>query len=164
MITSLIIAWIPLLTLVLAACVQELLIPLEAWSVFRPDLVLVGLFYWRLHRPDRCTIPLVFCIGILVDTLSGTSLGLNTFSKTLLVLLIDRFGRRLRTLGFVHLLAGLLMAALLDAAIQMLLMSLLQGLHVRWPLLLGRPIATLLVAPLWFSMLIYIHHWWLENV
>ncbi len=164
MIASLIIAWIPALTLILAVGVQELVIPLEAWSVFRPDLVLIGLFYWRLYRPDRCTISLVFAVGILVDTLSGTTLGLNAFSKTVMMVLIGRFGRRLRSMEFVYLLHGILVAALLEAAIQMVLMSLLKGFDVRWPLLLGRPIATLLIAPLWFSLLIYIHHWWLENV
>ncbi|MEO5362906.1 MAG: rod shape-determining protein MreD [Magnetococcus sp. DMHC-8] len=163
MIASLIIAWIPAMTLILAVGVQEMVIPLEAWSVFRPDLVLIGLFYWRLYRPDRCTIPLVFAIGVLVDTLSGTLLGLNAFSKTLLVVLIGRFGRRLRSAEFVHLLVGILLAALLEAAIQTLLMSLLKGFYGRWPLILGRPLATLLIAPLWFSLLIYIHHWWLEE-
>lgn len=164
MIASLIIAWIPALTLVLAIGIQELVIPLEAWSVFRPDLVLIGLFYWRLYRPDRCGVPLVFAVGLLVDTLSGITLGLNAFAKTLLVLLIGRFGRRLRSMDFSHLLLGIFFAAVLDAAIQWLLVSLLKGYDVRWPLLLGRPVATLLIAPLWFSLLIYIHHWWLENV
>ncbi|MBF0461482.1 MAG: rod shape-determining protein MreD [Magnetococcales bacterium] len=164
MIASLIIAWIPALTLILAVGIQELVIPLEAWSVFRPDLVLIGLFYWRLYRPDRCTIPLVFAIGLLVDTLSGTALGLNAFSKTFLLLLISRFGRRLRVMEFVYLLPLILAAALLDATLQMVLMSLLKGVYGRWPLLLGRPVATLLIAPLWFSLLIYIHHWWLEKV
>ena len=164
MIASLIIAWIPALTLILAIGIQELVIPLEAWSVFRPDLVLIGIFYWRLYRSDRCSIPLVFAIGILLDTISGTTLGLNAFAKTLLLLLIGRFARRLRSMDFVPLLFGILLAACLDAAIQLLLISLLKGYDVRWPLLLGRPIATLLIAPLWFSLLIYIHHWWLENV
>lgn len=164
MIASLIIAWIPALTLILAMTIQESVIPLEAWSVFRPDLVLIGLFYWRLYRPDRCTVSLAFLIGLLVDTISGAALGLNAFSKTLIILLISRFGQRLRSMGFFHMLFGIVIVSLLDAAIQLLLIGLLQGFYVRWPLLLGRPVATLLIAPLWFSLLIYIHHWWLENV
>ncbi|MBF0400864.1 MAG: rod shape-determining protein MreD [Magnetococcales bacterium] len=164
MISSFIIAWIPALTLVLAVTLQESVIPLEAWSVFRPDLVLICLFYWRLYRPDRCTVTLAFLIGLLVDTVSGTALGLNTFSKTLLVLLVSRFGQRLRSLEFYHMLFGIVAVSLLDAVVQLLLMGLVQGVYVRWPLLLGRPVATLLIAPLCFSLLIYIHHWWLENV
>lgn len=144
--------------------IQESVIPLEAWSVFRPDLVLISLFYWRIYRPDRCTVPFAFLVGLLVDTVSGTPLGLNAFSKTLIVLLISRFGQRLRSMAFFHMLFGIVIISLLDAAIQLLLIGLLQGFYVRWPLLLGRPVATLLIAPLWFSLLIYIHHWWLENV
>ena len=163
MIVSLIILWMPVLTLFLAVTIQELAIPMQAWSVFRPDIVLVCLFYWRLYRPDRCTVPLVFIIGILVDAVSGVPLGLNAFSKTLMIVLISRFSQRLRAMDFIHLLPGVLICAILDGGIQLFLMGIVQGFYVRWPLLLGRPLATLLVTPLCFSLLIYVHHWWLEN-
>lgn len=164
MIVSLIIPWMPALTLLLAVTIQELALPMQAWSVFRPDIVLIGLFYWRLYRPDRCTIPLAFGVGILIDAVSGVPLGLNAFSKTLLIVLISRFSQRLRSLDFIHLLPAVLILAFLDEGIQLLLMGILQGFYVRWPLFLGRPVATLLITPLCFSLLIYVHHWWLENV
>ena len=164
MILSLIIPWMPALTLFLAATLQELALPLHAWSVFRPDIALISLFYWRLYRPDRCTIPLTFTVGILIDTISGVPLGLNAFSKTLMALLVTYFGQRLRAMDFIHLLPGIFIIALLDDGVQLLLMGILQGFHVRWPLLLGQPVATLFIAPLCFSLLIYIHHWWLESV
>ncbi|WP_130471723.1 rod shape-determining protein MreD [Candidatus Magnetaquicoccus inordinatus] len=164
MFASLLIAWIPALTLLLAVALQELYIPLEAWSVLRPDLLLIALSYWRLYRPDLCTIPLVFAIGLLVDLLSGSQLGLNAFTKLILLLLIGRFGRRLRALSFLHVLFGILFLSLLDASLQWLIMSLIKGYEANWPMLLGRPVATLLIAPLWASLLIYIHHGWLENV
>lgn len=164
MIVSLIVPWMPALTLCLAIALQELSIPLHAWSVFRPDVVLIGLFYWRLYRPDRCTVPLAFTIGILVDVISGVPLGLNAFSKTLMVVLVGHFGRRLRAMDFIHLLPGILILAVLDEGIQLLLIGLLQGFYVRWPLFLGQPVATLLVTPLFFSLLIYVHHWWLESL
>ncbi|MBF0184526.1 MAG: rod shape-determining protein MreD [Magnetococcales bacterium] len=164
MFPSLLIAWLPALTLLLAVTLQEMFIPLEAWSVLRPDLLLISLSYWRLYRPDLCTIPLVFVIGLLVDLLSGSQLGLNAFSKLILLLLIGRFGRRLRTLSFLHVLFGILLLAILDASLHWLIMSLIKGYEAHWPLLLGRPLATFLIAPLWVSLLIYLHHGWLENV
>lgn len=164
MIVSLIIPWMPALTLFLAVAVQELTVPVQAWSVFRPDIVLICLFYWRLYRPDRCTVSLTFAIGILIDAVSGVPLGLNAFSKTLMVVLISRFSQRLRAMDFVHLLPAVCLLALLDEGVQLVLMGLLQGFFVRWPVLLGRPIATLLVMPLCFSLLIYVHHWWLESL
>ena len=164
MIVSLIIPWMPALTLLLAMTIQELALPIQAWTVFRPDIVLVGLFYWRLYRPDRCTIQLAFAMGILIDIISGVPLGLNAFSKTLMIILVGRYSQRLRTMDFIHLLPAILMIALLDKGVQLLLMGLLQGFHVRWSLLLGQPMATVLVAPLCFSLLIYVHYWWLENV
>ncbi len=164
MFASLLIAWIPALTLLLAIAIQESFIPLAAWSVLRPDMVLISLSYWRLYRPDLCTIPLVFAVGLLVDLLSGAQLGLNAFSKLILLLLIGRFGRRLRSMSFLHVLFGILLLSLLDATLQWFIMSVLKGYEAHWPLLLGRPLATILITPLWASLLIYIHHGWLENV
>lgn len=154
----------PALTLILAVIIQELAVPMQAWSDLRPDIVLVGLFYWRLYRPDRCSIPLAFSIGILIDVVSGVPVGLNAFSKTLVIVLISQFSQRLRSMTFVSLLPGVLFLAFLDAGVQLLLMGLIQGFYIRWPLFLGRPVATLLVAPLCFALLIHIHHWWLDNL
>lgn len=163
MIVSLIVPWMPALTLLLAMTIQLLALPLQAWSVFRPDLLLIALFYWRLYRPDRCTFRLTFAAGILMDAISGVPLGLNAFSKTLMIFIIDRFSQRLRAMDFIHLLPGILLVALWDKGIQLILMGLLQGFHVRWPLFFGQPVATVLIAPLCFTLLMYVHHWWLEE-
>lgn len=162
MIISLLITWLPALTLFLAVAVQELALPFQAWSVFRPNLVLLGLFYWRLYRPDRCSTGTAFAAGLMVDLVSGGPLGLNPFSKVLIVLIVGHFGSRLRAADFSHLLPVLLLLALLEETLQMVLMAPLHSFHLRWPLLLGRPVATVLVAPLVISFLIHLHRSWLE--
>ncbi|MEG3640210.1 rod shape-determining protein MreD [Magnetococcus sp. PR-3] len=153
--------WLPFLSLLLAVAVQEVALPYEAWSVWRPDLLLVALFYWRLYRPDRCGPGSAFSAGLTVDVLSGGPLGMNALSKTLITLLIRRFGRRLRATDAIFLLPILALLSMLDQFIQLGLSTLLQGWGVRWPLLFGRIAATALIAPLIVALLIHIHRIWL---
>ncbi len=157
MISSLLLPWLPALTLLLAGVLQNLAMPFQSWSVFRPDLVLVGLVFWRLHRPDRCAPELAFAIGLVVDVLAHTPMGLHALSNTLLVVTVDRLSSRLRGSDFVQLLPFLLILTLLVELLQLAIILPLQGPHVRWPLFLGRPVATLLLAPLVFSGLNQAH-------
>ncbi|ABK43925.1 Rod shape-determining protein MreD [Magnetococcus marinus MC-1] len=158
---SLLAPWLPLLSLMLAVAVQEVALPYQAWSVFRPDLLLVALFYWRLYRPDRCGPGSAFGAGVAVDLLSGGPMGINALSKILITLLIRRFGPRLRATDAIFLVPILALLSLLDQMIQLGLATLVQGWGVRWPLLLGRVVSTALVAPLVVGALIHIHRIWL---
>ncbi len=163
MIVSLLLPWLPALTLLLAGVIQNLALPFQSWSVFRPDLVLVALVYWRLYRPDRCAPEVAFTIGLVVDVISHTPLGLNALSNVLLVVMVDHLGSRLRCSDFVQLLPFLLILTLLVEILQLIIMLPFQGFYIRWPLFLGRPIATLLLAPLVFSSLAQAHQLLLEE-
>lgn len=164
MIFSLLIAWLPSVTVFFALALQEMALPFPAWSVFRPDLVVICLFYWRMYRPDHCGPIVAFGAGILLDLVSATQMGLNAFSKILLVLLVGYFGQRLRSADFVYLLPVIFVLVFLDESIQLAWMTLLQRPHCRWELFLGRPLATALVAPLVVLLLLQIHRFWLEDL
>ncbi|MBF0283249.1 MAG: rod shape-determining protein MreD [Magnetococcales bacterium] len=155
--------WLPALTVFLAAAVQELAAPWPGWGILRPDLVSICLFYWRLYRPDRCGAPLAFAGGLSLDILSGLPLGMNAFSKILLVLLTGTVRRRLRSADFFLLLPVLLLLIGLEEWVQWGVAMLLQGDHARWPMLVGRPIATVLAAPLVVAGLIGLHRRFLED-
>lgn len=163
MIPSALIPWLPALTTFMAVLVQEMALPMAAWSVFRPDLVLVCLFYWRLYRADRCGPILAMLSGLLVDLISGSPLGLNAISNIFLVLIIGRFGRLIRSIDFIYLLFVLLLMVCLAEAIQWALVVVKWGGAVRWPLLYGRPVATALIAPMVIHLLVTIHQNWLEG-
>lgn len=150
------------MTIWLGIILQELALPFGAWSVLRPDLVLISLFYWRLYRGDLCGPVLAFGSGLMLDLLAGTPLGLNGFSKVVIVLLVGYFGIRLRAAKFIHLLPVIMLLVLLDQMIQWLFISFLRGSAVYLPLFFGRSIATMLVMPLVVYVLIHIHKSWLE--
>lgn len=50
---------------------------LPAASILSPDIVLIAVFYWTVHRPDLMRSWTVFVIGLLGDMLSGTALGVH---------------------------------------------------------------------------------------
>lgn len=160
---SLIIRWLPALTLFLAIAAQELALPVRGWAVLRPDLLLVCLFYWRLYRPDRCGAGMAFAAGLVVDVAAGMPLGVNAFTKPLITLVVGSFGNRLRAADFLFHLPIVLLLTLLEQGVQWTLISVIQGPETRWPLVLGKPVATLLMTPLVVAMLIRIHRAWLEE-
>jgi rod shape-determining protein MreD len=162
LISSLLVPWVPAFTVWFALTLQEVALPFAVWSVFRPDLVLITLFYWRLYRADLCGPVLAFCAGLMLDLMAGTPLGLNAFSKVVMVLLVGHFSLRLRAIEFTYHLPVIMLLVVLELGIQLVCFSVLWESAFYMPLLFGRPIATMLVMPMVVALLIHIHKSWLE--
>ncbi len=162
MISTLLIPWVPALTIWFALVLQELALPFAAWSVLRPDLVVICLFYWRLYRPDLCGPVLAFSVGLLLDMLTATPLGLNAFSKVVLVLVVGHYAMRLRAAAFIYHLPVILLLVAMEMVIQLAFFSLLWEGAFFAALFVGRPVATMLVMPAVVFLLIHIHKSWLE--
>ena len=119
--------------------------------------------YWRLYRPDRCHVGLAFVIGLLEDVITRTPLGLNAMTDMLFILVVGRFGTRLRASDHLFLLPVLLTLLIGERLIQWGMMTLLSRADVLWPLFFGAPAATILLAPLATSVLIRIHRFLMER-
>ncbi|HAT50848.1 MAG TPA: rod shape-determining protein MreD [Alphaproteobacteria bacterium] len=153
---------LPWMTIFIAMVFQETAIPSVSWEILRPDMVIIGLFYWRMYRPDLCGPILAFSTGLLLDIISTTPLGLNALSKTVLVLLIGRYGKVFRALDFIVLLPIIAIFVIIDETIQWIWIVTTSGYHFRWDILIGRPVATMIVMPLMVRMLIFLHRSCLE--
>lgn len=66
--------WIIVATLVVALLFHAAPLPLE-WRWFRPELVILTLFYWSLALPHRVGIVSAAVTGLLVDILNGSAVG-----------------------------------------------------------------------------------------
>ncbi|MBF0153387.1 MAG: rod shape-determining protein MreD [Magnetococcales bacterium] len=163
MIGALLAPWMPATTLLMAVALQELALPWPGWHLFRPNLVLICLFYWRLYRPDRCGPGLAFASGLAVDSLTTLPLGTSAITQILAVLAVGRFGNRLRASDFLLLIPVLGLMSLLEQLLQMGMLSLFQYPGTRWLHLSGRALATSLVAAPLVAALIWVHRQWLEN-
>ena len=73
------------------------LLPLPAvLDLMRPYWVALVIIYWCLETQDLVTLGLAFIIGIILDLLSASLLGLHALSLVIMVYLVTRFRARLR--------------------------------------------------------------------
>ncbi len=85
-----------ILITIVAAMVLTLL-PLPAMlDVMRPYWVALVIIYWGLETQGLISLGLVFIIGVVLDLLSASLLGLHALSLVIIVYLVIRFRARLR--------------------------------------------------------------------
>jgi rod shape-determining protein MreD len=81
----------------LAAAVVLTLLPLPPiLDLMRPYWVALVIIYWGLETQDHISLGLAFSIGILLDLLTASLLGLHALSLVIIVYLVTRFRARLR--------------------------------------------------------------------
>ncbi len=83
------------LTIMAAALLSLLPLP-EVLSPFKPYWVALVVIYWSLETQDMISLGLAFLIGLVVDVLSGSLMGLHALSLVVMVFLVQRFRFRLR--------------------------------------------------------------------
>ena len=81
---------------ILAAILISLLPFPEVLSPFIPYWVALVVIYWSLETHDMIGMGLAFLTGVVLDTLSGSLMGLHALSLVIMVFLVQRFRSRLR--------------------------------------------------------------------
>ena len=84
-----------IVTLVAAIVLTLVSLP-PALDALRPYWVALVLIYWCLETQDLITLGMAFSLGLLLDLLTGSLLGLHALSLVILVYLVTRFRARLR--------------------------------------------------------------------
>lgn len=85
------------LVLVLVVAVLLTLLPLPGQlEALRPYWVGLVLIYWALELREMVSLGLAFLIGVLLDVLTASLMGLNALSLVVLIYLVQRFRARLR--------------------------------------------------------------------
>lgn len=67
---------LPLLTALLLVLLSVTPLRLPDLSMVTPNLALIAVYYWGIHRPDLLPAPAAFLVGLTLDALGGTPLGL----------------------------------------------------------------------------------------
>lgn len=81
--------------LVIALLLSILPLP-EAIDPFRPYWLALVLVYWALESQETVSIGLAFVLGIVLDILSGSLMGMHALSLVVMIYLVQRFRARLR--------------------------------------------------------------------
>lgn len=73
------------------------MMPLPQWAEpFRPDWVGLVLIYWCMAAPERVGVGTGFVVGIVLDTLYGSILGLHALAKSLTAFIAIKTHLKLR--------------------------------------------------------------------
>lgn len=73
------------------------LLPLPAILLpFKPYWVALAMIYWTLETRNTVSLGRAFIIGLVLDVLSGSLMGLHGLSLVVMVFLVQRFRSRLR--------------------------------------------------------------------
>jgi rod shape-determining protein MreD len=84
-----------LLSIIIALVLQIMPMPNIA-DMYRPDWVLLVLSYWTLALPNRVNIGFAFFIGLVLDILLGTSMGVHSLAMCICIYVLAANYQRLR--------------------------------------------------------------------
>lgn len=70
---------LPLALALLLSLLSVVPMPVPGYRALAPDLVLMAVFYWVVHRPDLMSLPAVFGLGLFVDLVGGAPVGVSSF-------------------------------------------------------------------------------------
>lgn len=88
-------------TVTLLIAILLTIIPLGAgWAVWRPEWIVLTLVHWALVIQDRVSLLLAFAVGLVIDNLYGSILGLHALSYVLVTYFSVRLGLRMNAEGF----------------------------------------------------------------
>ena len=91
--------WVVILTLLIAITLSAMQLPFATprWFVLlRPEWVVLAVFYWGVERPDRVPMVFVWLLGLVLDVLQGSPLGVNGLCLAAVVFIAWLFYERLR--------------------------------------------------------------------
>lgn len=90
------ISWLAIVLSFFAASVLELLVMPQVILAFRPEWMLLTLVYWLLRHPEKIGLFSAFIIGMLMDVLSSTYLGVHIIACCVVSYLVLTMHQRLK--------------------------------------------------------------------
>lgn len=93
--------WVIFLSFLLALMLSALPLP-EDLQWWRPEWVVLVLLYWIVAIPERVGLGSAWIMGIMLDLLEGSMLGLNALSLTLVAYIMLLLYRRVRMFSWLQ--------------------------------------------------------------
>jgi len=63
-------------------------IPLLGNGIISPAFLLIGIYYWTITKPHLLPVPIIFCVALAFDLISGSVTGLHAFAFMLIVMIV----------------------------------------------------------------------------
>lgn len=141
------------LIMVLVVAMLLTLLPLpSALEALRPYWVGLVLAYWALEIREMVSLGMAFLIGILLDVLTGSLMGMHALSLVVLIYLVQRFRSRIRFFPAWQQALSILALLVNDQIIRLWVSSLLGEPMPTWSYWLS-PLVGMLMWPWLFLLL-----------
>ena len=147
-------SWIILLSFLIALALDVL--PLPTWVVWlRPSWTLLVLIYWVMVMPYRASVGFAFVLGLLLDLLQGTVLGVHALPMVLVAYCVAKLHRRFKNFPMRQQMLVIFLLVLFYKAVIFMLQGVLGHLPSSWLYWLSIVVSTLL----WPWMFILLQDW-----
>jgi rod shape-determining protein MreD len=113
-----------LVLVIIGVIFQVNIFPAYLADPFKPNVLLIFVTYFGFRAGFRFGAPCSFLLGLLQDSFSGIYFGLNAFSYLLIFMLYHEVAARLYTGSRTLLVLGTVLAIVINASIQFLLLLL----------------------------------------
>ena len=118
---------LPAMMLIVLALVQQIPFYIPDVSYIVPSLVLGGVFYWSIYRPDLIPTLLVFLLGIFDDIMTSQMMGMNAFILLIAYGLCQWQRRFFFKRSFAIMWWGMIIATILLSTVKWILSMILYG-------------------------------------
>ena len=137
-----------------------MIVPLPNWAIWaRPEWVFLVLMFWIMEYPEQVGVGVAWAVGLLMDLLTGTILGLHAFVFTLITYLVIKFHPQLRNFPLWQQSLMIFVLAMLNLALQYWILGLIGTSPGTWAYWL--PALTSINIWPWESMLL--REWWIST-
>ncbi len=121
--------------------------PLPAWAhSFRPQWPLLVLIYWAMALPQRIGVGSAWALGIAVDLLSSSLLGMHAMIYAIIVFIIIQLHRQIRVFPLWQQAMGIFLLLLLEYLLKIWLLGFTQEIPTGESLWIS-PVISMLLWP-----------------
>lgn len=153
----------PFAVTVMLVLVGMIPIPIPSYTPVAPQLTLISVYYWTIHRPDLMRPGMAFLIGLLQDLLIGGPLGVNALMLVVAQWAVLNQRRLFLSSSFGLLWIGFIMVMIGAVFLQWMAFSVLNGAMLPVKPALFQGLLTVAMFPAVGWLLIRVHRAFLNG-
>lgn len=143
--------WVVWLSLLAALLLTIVPIP-SAIEIYRPQWLALFLIYWTIALPERISVGHGFLFGLLLDVLTGTTMGENALSLSLITFVAHQAHTRLRISPYFQQALSVWALLLIQKIVSFLVLGITLGMTTETSYWVSPLIGTLLWPSIFFLL------------
>ncbi len=149
---------LPLLTSVILILLGYMPLNLVFWGNIRPEMGLICIYFWGLHRPDLFGLLSIFIISFMETAISSSLVGSGFFAYLVLYTLIYNIGKYFNSKPFVVIWSGFMAFSLVALLLKWLIVSFYYSRFLPISILVFEYLITVALYPLVAMLLAFVQN------